>query len=52
MKDSNARLTRWSLSLLPYQFTVRYKSRKEHGNADGLSRGAATSGLLETEGEM
>ena len=38
MKEKNARLTRWSLSLQPYQFTVEYRPGKGNGNADALSR--------------
>jgi hypothetical protein len=38
LKESNARLTRWSLALQPYQFVVRYRAGKKNGNADALSR--------------
>lgn len=38
MKDSNARLTRWYLSLQPYKFTVTYKKGRSHVNANFLSR--------------
>ena len=37
LKDNNARLTRWSLALQPYNFEVRYRSGRMNGNADGLS---------------
>lgn len=40
MKNDNARLTRWSLALQPYNFTVSYRAGKDNANADGLSRGA------------
>ena len=38
LKDSNSRLTRWSLALQPYDFTVVHRSGSANGNADGLSR--------------
>ena len=38
MKEKNARLTRWSLSLQPYQFTVKFRPGKVNKNADALSR--------------
>jgi len=37
-KEQNARLTRWSLSLQPFAFSVRHKPGRLNGNADGLSR--------------
>ena len=37
-KDTNARLTRWSLALQPYQFTVENRQGKANCNADALSR--------------
>ena len=40
LKENNARLTRWSLSLQPYDFTVEHRAGTSNGNADGLSRGA------------
>ena len=40
LKENNARLTRWSLALQPYSFTVEHRAGKLNGNADGLSRGA------------
>ena len=40
VKESNARLTRWNLSLQPYQFKLAYRPGSQNGNADaGLSRG-------------
>ena len=38
LKDTNARLTRWSLALQPYRFVVEHRSGKKNGNADALSR--------------
>lgn len=38
LKEKNARLTRWSFSLQPYQFTVEYRPGKGIGNANALSR--------------
>lgn len=36
MKDSNARLTRWYLSLQPFKFQVSYKKGTTNANADFL----------------
>ena len=38
LKESNPQLTRWSLSLQPYQFTVKHQPGVANGNADALSR--------------
>ena len=38
LKDNNARLTRWSLALQPYNFQVQYRAGHSNGNADTLSR--------------
>ncbi|GFR23540.1 retrovirus-related Pol polyprotein from transposon 17.6 [Trichonephila clavata] len=38
MGDDNPRLQRWALSLQPFNFEIRHKPGKLHGNADGLSR--------------
>ena len=38
MKDVNGRLTRWSLLLQPYDFTVIHRAGTSNTNADGLSR--------------
>ena len=43
MKGDNARLTRWSLALQPYNFTVTYHAGKDNANADGLSRRAVSA---------
>ncbi|CAM5105440.1 unnamed protein product [Natator depressus] len=37
-KEKNARVTRWFLSLQPFQFTIQHRAGSHHGNADGLSR--------------
>ena len=38
VKENNGRLTRWSLALQPFQFTVEHRPGTQNGNADGLSR--------------
>ena len=38
LKESNSRLTRWSLALQPYQYTVVHRAGLSNGNADALSR--------------
>ena len=38
LKDTNARLTRWSLFLQGYSYEVKYRSGQSNGNADALSR--------------
>lgn len=38
MKDHNSRLTRWYLSLQPYQFQIRHRAGKNNVVADYLSR--------------
>ena len=35
---ASARLQRWALKLSPYSYTIKYKSGKQQGNADALSR--------------
>ena len=42
MKDSNKRLTRWSLDLQPYSFEVIHRKGLCNGNADSLSRASET----------
>ena len=38
IKHTNARLTRWSLFLQSYSYSVKYRQGTVNGNADGLSR--------------
>ena len=49
-KDKNMRLTRWSLALQPYTFTVQHRKGKENGNADALSRLSCPPVLRTQEG--
>ena len=37
-KETNSRVTRWFLSLQPYNFSVIHRPGRRHGNADALSR--------------
>ena len=37
MNADYPRLTRWSLSLQSYRFTVKYRPWRMHGNVDALS---------------
>ncbi|KAL3861238.1 hypothetical protein ACJMK2_007286 [Sinanodonta woodiana] len=38
MQSKNQRLLRWCLALQPYNFIIKHRSGKQHGNADALSR--------------
>lgn len=38
LKENNARLTRWSLALQPFDYLVKHLLEKQNGNADVLSR--------------
>ena len=38
LRDSNGRLSRWSLYLQPFDFSITHRSGHRNGNADGLSR--------------
>ena len=38
LKENNNRLTRWSLALQPFTFTVEHRAGSANGNADALSR--------------
>ena len=53
-REANARLTRWSLSLQPYQYTVQYRTGASNGNTDGLSRAFAedTTSSQEKRGDV
>ena len=37
-KEKNSRLTRWSLALQPFTFTIEHKKGEDNANADTLSR--------------
>ena len=37
LKENNSRLSRWSLALQPYQYSVQYRTGKENGNADACT---------------
>ena len=37
-KEKNRQLTRWSLALQPFTFTIEHKKGKDNANADTLSR--------------
>lgn len=37
MKDTNARLMRWYLTLQPYAYTIRHRTGKDNANMDFLS---------------
>ena len=52
LKESNARLCRWSLSLQPYTFEVQHRAGVLNQNADALSRSSATGLLQEKEEGM
>ena len=43
-KDTNARVTRWFLTLQDFRFQVAHRPGKEHANADALSRRDACLG--------
>ena len=47
LKEKNGRLTRWSLALQPYTYTVVHRAGSANGNADALSR-AATDSVTDT----
>ena len=47
MKDHNSRLTRWSLSLQPYSYEVKYRPGVRHQNADGLSGQVWSQGSID-----
>ena len=49
MRNTNGRLTRWALSLQPFDYSIIHRSGVLNGNADGLSRQSWTT--LEDEGD-
>ena len=53
MRDSNGRLSRWSLYLQPYDFSINHRPGRQNGNADGLSRENSAPTIADLkEGEM
>uniref|UniRef100_A0A1X7SMY3 Reverse transcriptase domain-containing protein n=1 Tax=Amphimedon queenslandica TaxID=400682 RepID=A0A1X7SMY3_AMPQE len=44
LKDKTSRLTRWSLSLQPFDFTVSHRTGRLNANADSLSRISSSRG--------
>ena len=38
LRDVGGRITRWSMFLQQFSFTVKHKAGRLNGNADGLSR--------------
>ena len=44
-----ARLQRWAITLSAYHYEIKFKSTKEHANADGLSRLPLSETEKETE---
>ena len=38
LKETNSRLTRWSLALQSFDFSITHRPGKDNGNADALSR--------------
>ena len=51
-KEKNSRLTRWSLVLQPYTFTVEHRKGKANANADALSRMERSTSCQEKKGGM
>ena len=55
LKDHNSRLTCWSLSLQPYDFSAAHRMGASNGNADALSSSTwpedAASGIAAGEEE-
>ena len=38
LKETNSRLTQWSLALQSFDFSITHRPGKDNGNADALSR--------------
>lgn len=36
--QASARIQRWALTLAMYEYSLKFKSTKQHGNADAMSR--------------
>ena len=51
LKGNNSRLTRWSLALQPYSFTVKYRKGVANHNADALPRLISEDSHAAKEGE-
>ena len=51
LKDSNPRLTRWSLALQPFIYSVEFRPGKGNGNANALSRAYTSSTSSQQKGE-
>ena len=51
LKGNNSRLTRWSLALQPYSFTVKYRKGVANHNANALSRLISEDSHAAKEGE-
>ena len=53
MRDSNGRLSRWSLYLQPFDFSINHRPGRQNGNADGFSRENSAPNIADLkEGEM
>ena len=52
LRDTNPRLTRWSLALQPYSFEVIHQAGTDNTNADALSRIETKKFVLEKGGGM
>ena len=48
-KEPSAILARWHECLSEFEFSVRYRAGRQHGNADGLSRQSVSIAVVEQE---